>query len=291
MSSKLMYGALFFLLQVFVHTKTSFGVPYKHLRGVKIKSLSYEGSGCPENSVFADLSPDKEVFTFSFSNFVVSKEGSLNRGTVRKDCLVSLELEKPKHLSFKFFSIAFEGSSDLEAHIRGALSLKLRSGASREEKAKREIILDGPYADSYELTEEFDLKAYPWKDCHNKKTKLTFRAHISVGPHPEKRNDNFGFMSTDQIEGFVKEKVGVLWKDCRRKKREEPYLSFCKVLIRNKERKIIKKQIKKHFGTNPTRTLKKAKEKALRHCKKFNQSNSTFSCQENEIKCETKEIS
>ena len=43
---------------------------------VKIKSFSYQGSGCPNGSVFVDISPDKEVFTTSFNQFIVSKDGA-----------------------------------------------------------------------------------------------------------------------------------------------------------------------------------------------------------------------
>ena len=60
---------------------------------LKIKDISYNGSGCPLGSVGVNISADNEAFTLSFSDYVAASDELSDR---RKSCQVALDVEVPQ---------------------------------------------------------------------------------------------------------------------------------------------------------------------------------------------------
>ena len=65
---------------------------------IKLKSVEYRGSGCPQGSVRAVLAPDGSAFSVLYDryNTEVGEQISL----ARKTCSVILHLIKPRNLGF-----------------------------------------------------------------------------------------------------------------------------------------------------------------------------------------------
>lgn len=258
---------------------------------ISISSVSYHGSGCPEGSVYTDISPDEEIFTLSFNNFTVSKEGPRTPYRQSKDCTISLNIKKPKNLGFKFLSFSLEGAGDLEENLRATQILKIKTKKTPERTTRRDIILEGPYADNYERSEEFDLSKLSWASCGKKEAKIKIKTKIFISPSPGPKNDQFGFMSVDQAEGYVKEKLGILWERCSKKERKKTYLSTCKLKVYNTRKNKLKKDIfVKKRGKSKEISLKSAREKAKRVCEKIKKGKPQLKCNLDKLVCKTQTI-
>ena len=147
--------------------------------------------------------------------------------------------------------------------------MTIKSPGQPYQKPQREIVLKGPYSDSYERTEEFSLKNKPWLSCLRKKTKLKIQTKIEILPFPKKKNSQYGFMSVDQAEGIVKEKVGLIWTECDPKKRIKPFFSFCRLKVYNtKKNRLVRVRIAHSRAEKEKQSLEQALEKAKRICEK-----------------------
>ena len=237
---------------------------------ISITSLNYQGSGCPQGSVYADLSPDEEVFTLSFDKFTVIKEGPKAPNKQSKDCTINLTIKKPKNYGFKFLSFSLEGAGDLEKNLKATQILKIKTKNTPERTTKRNITLEGPYSDNYQRSEEFDLSKLSWASCGKKNAKIKIKTKITISPFPHSQNKQFGFMSVDQTEGFVKEKLGILVEKCSRIEKKHSYLGSCKLKIYNTVKRKLKKDIfVKAKEKTKKAALAKTKERAVKICKKI----------------------
>src|SRR5256885_1642899 len=72
-------------------------------RQVTIKSISYQGLGCDQGSVAADLSEDAKAFTLLFDSFTV--ESSVDEPRAQKSCALDLVLKVPAGWAYSLFSL------------------------------------------------------------------------------------------------------------------------------------------------------------------------------------------
>lgn len=291
MIKKSLYRLNLILIYFLIPIQNSLAIKKKDLDTIKIKSIAYRGTGCPQGSVFTNISPDKEIFTVSFNQFVVSKNGALTPYRQTKNCLLSIVFKKPRRLSFSLFSYALQGASDLQENVLAKQDVLIRTLEQSYKKPKRQMIIKGPYDDEYERTEEFDLRRLSWSSCNKKRAKLTIKTKITVAPFPKKKNHQSGFMSVDQVEGFVKQKVGILWRDCQNNQSNKSYFSFCKVKVNHKKKnKTIKQIITRAKGKTKAASTLKALERAKKICNLVNQKRQKLTCSTENILCKTQKL-
>ena len=278
------------MLLFFSYQLVATNLSKSNIKKIAIASISYKGNGCPEKSIFVDISPDKEVFTTSFNQFIVTKNGAAEPFGQTKTCTLSVTLKKPKGIGFHLFSLDLEGAGDLQENILAQQKISIKTLGRPYKDPKRQISLTGPYSGNYERTEDFDLINRPWLSCYQGKAKLTIRTQISIHPHPEKRNNNYGFMSLDQTEGVLKEKIGLIWTNCDKKQRTNPYFSFCRLKIfHSKKNKLMKSKITRARGKSQKESYDKALNKAEKLCNNATAKENRF-CLIEKTKCKTQKL-
>ena len=287
MSGKILYRLITWLtILLFVNTPL-FSQEDEERKDIKIKSIAYKGSGCLEDTVSSDISPDREIFTLSFNDFIVAKEGSKNPFKVSKNCKIIVKFEKPKNWGFKFFSFSLQGSGDLQKRVKAKQSISIKTRDQKDHKPKNKITIKGPYSDDYERLEEFDLKEMGWSACGEKELTLVINTKISVSPFPEKKNNQSGFMSVNLAENRLKEEIGFLWEKCS--KRENKFISYCKVPI-EKNNKAFKDKLVKSKKQSKKESLLSAMKKAKELCDKFQDKSEKTSCSLEKISCKTEKL-
>ena len=79
---------------------------------VQITNVVAHGTGCPKNSVFIDISPDKQVFTALFEQFQATIDPfdpSIRYADRHKRCDISLKVQVPSGWQFSIFQADYEG--------------------------------------------------------------------------------------------------------------------------------------------------------------------------------------
>ena len=59
-----------------------------------IQKVKFRGNGCPAESVFVDLSPDKEILSILFNQYIIEKQGSTMPFGKRKNCNLNIWIKK-----------------------------------------------------------------------------------------------------------------------------------------------------------------------------------------------------
>ena len=81
---------------------------------VYIKKISYNGSGCPRNSVNKNVSSDKKAFTLTFSEYIAEAGPGLSLRDGRKNCQVTVDLKVPQGWQFSIGTFDYRGFVYLE---------------------------------------------------------------------------------------------------------------------------------------------------------------------------------
>ena len=84
---------------------------------VRIDSLTYGGSGCPQGTVAAAFSPDRTSFTLIFDSFVAYSGQGVPITQNRRNCQVNTAISFPQGWSYSILSVDYRGYASLPAGV------------------------------------------------------------------------------------------------------------------------------------------------------------------------------
>lgn len=183
--------------------------------GIRIRNMTYSGTGCPEGSVAANLAPDAQAVTLLFDSFAIDQSGT---GTTSKDCKVKLKLRMPSGWSVGIFAVDFRGYASLEQGVRGRQMAGYRFGAGSE----REVgvyEMSGPLTLDYQNRIEIPLESVHWSDCDGGNEPLIIGAKIDLKSNARGGN---GILTVDSIDGAIVQEYGLAWKRCELPEERQP---------------------------------------------------------------------
>lgn len=203
---------------------------------VLIQDVTASGTGCPGNAVFASISPDTEVVTLTFDQFVVEKNGATQTTKQSKFCNLSFRLQIPENWAYALFSVDLEGAADLQEGIVAKQELRLRQDSRGRLVNLDPFQLVGLFQGNYQRTQLIPIGRESWKGCgrDNRLHYVELNTEISVGPERGRSNSASGFMSLDQVEGALVEKLGIVWRPCDRPgANRRPWIARCVAQVSN----------------------------------------------------------
>ncbi len=174
---------------------------------VHIRSITYQGTGCPQGTVGQSLSTDQTSFTMIFDQLVASKGPGIPIENSTKTCQVNLDLKVPKGWQYSIATIDY----------RGFMSLPKKMKATQEatyyfegdgELASADTTFAGPVTKEYLIRDTIPFSTVVWSSC-DKARPLTITSQLSLkgGTEP-------GQISNDSIEGKIGFVVALQWKPC-----------------------------------------------------------------------------
>lgn len=181
---------------------------------VYIKSISYNGSGCPKYSVNENLSSDKKAFTLTFSEYIAEAGPGLSLRDGRKNCQVTLDLNVPQGWQFSVGTFDYRGFVYLEnKSVRATHNTSYYfQGQGRTGRFSQSM--KGFKDDYYQYREQVGLESLVWSSC-NASRALNINTSISVKNYKKKKNpDAEGIIGTDSLDGSIKQIWGIRWRRC-----------------------------------------------------------------------------
>lgn len=206
--------------------------------GVNIRAVTAQGSGCPEGSVSAAISPDGKAVSVIYDKYTV--QSGLAVASAKMNCDVKLEMKVPVGYSFTLFSADYRGFADVEkdaivAHeatysfyaVTPASRLVPPSGPIITPRAplpppvfKAPIsfsskVIQGPYSGDYLINNQIPMGNAQWSACDTNEVKtltigtaLLSRSVKRTAPHPTST------ISLDTIDGAIAQEFDWAWKRC-----------------------------------------------------------------------------
>lgn len=181
--------------------------------GIELAPPAYEGSGCPVDSVHAELSPDKGKMSISFDAYQAETRSGV--GVVRVGCTVAVPLRVPPDLQVCVHRIEYHGFASIPREGEGRFGAEyFFAGIERPTMARR---LLGGYHGDFLLTD--DLGEEPvWSGC-GQDTTVRIRSRVSARKRhdwgPEEAVVKMGTMDTPHAVRQVAEvDIYLRWSRC-----------------------------------------------------------------------------
>ena len=173
---------------------------------VRIRSLTYAGTGCPAGSVAQNISPDNLAFTLLFDNYVAEAGPGVPLSQGRKNCQINVDLEYPAGWTYTLISIDYRGYANLDPGARGTQKATYYFQGSAGQSSAQSTLY-GPKNQDYNYR---DVIGSPnWSYCR------VFRAlNINSQVRVDAGGGARGLMTTDSVDGQVIATYGFTWRHC-----------------------------------------------------------------------------
>lgn len=177
---------------------------------VRVRSISYAGSGCPAGTVAGNIAPDRQAFTLLFDSYYAEVGPEVPFREKRKNCQLNIALDFPQGWSFTLFSVDYRGYASLERGVVGTQqSSYYFQGQSLTARLKTNYY--GPLDKDYQIRDTLGVDALVWSPCGATRS-LNINSEVRLD---NSRNPNgSGLMTIDSIDGVLKHIYGVRWRRC-----------------------------------------------------------------------------
>jgi len=178
---------------------------------VRIRSLSWAGSGCPAGTVGGNLASDFKAFTLLFDAYVAEIGPGLPLSQSRRNCQILIDLEFPQGWSYAVFDVDYRGFVSVAPSVSGVQqSSYYFQGEFRT--ARLHTTLAGPRVGDYQIRDSLGLDTTVWSPCGANRA-LIINSEVRLlnnGSDPDAQ----GLITTDSIDGKVTHIYGLQWQRC-----------------------------------------------------------------------------
>jgi hypothetical protein len=178
---------------------------------VRIRNITWNGTGCPLGTTAANVSPDLQAFTLIFSQFAAEVGPGVSIREKTKFCQVNLDLDFPSGWSFTVFTADYRGYAAVDRGITGTIdSTYYFQGDARQARLSTRIA--GAYDSDYLIRDTLGVDAYVWSPCGAQRA-LNIKTQATLTT-PANRNAR-GLLTVDSIDGQFKQIYRIAWQRCR----------------------------------------------------------------------------
>jgi hypothetical protein len=178
-----------------------------------IMNLNFAGSGCnPSDSSAAlyDTNSDglPDQFVVYFSNYTAQQGPGIVMSERRKNCNIGVQMHLPQGFQFSIANVRYLGYAEMPYGVRGrqrsTYEFPFHSNA-----VTLQSLVYGPYSGGYERTDNLGISSVVWSPC-GMDAPLNIRTQVAL----EGSQYPSAYMTTDQIDGRVRQIYGLSWRAC-----------------------------------------------------------------------------
>jgi hypothetical protein len=175
---------------------------------VFVESVTYDGTGCPQDSVTSSFSQDRTGFTLQFDQFVASKGPGVPAEDAVKTCQLNLNLKVPQGWQYSIGTIDYRGFVSLPKRMK-ATQQTTYSFEGDAEPASADTTFVGPTAKDYLIRDTLPFSTVVWSSCDVVRpltvtTQLSLRG-TALDP---------GQISNELVDGKIQFVLALQWKEC-----------------------------------------------------------------------------
>lgn len=174
---------------------------------VYVASISYEGTGCPAESVGQSFNAERTEFALVYDQFIASKGPAIPLAEATKQCQVNLNLKIPQGWQYSVATIDYRGSVALPKKMK-ATQRSTYYFEGDGELATADTVFAGPVSKEYLIRDTLPFSTVVWSSC-DKVRPLTITTELELrgGLEP-------GQITTESTEGRNVTVLGLQWQQC-----------------------------------------------------------------------------
>jgi hypothetical protein len=92
-----------------------------HATQVKIRGVSYGGTGCPQGTMSSQINSDRTVMTLIFDAYIASIGPGIAVTEQRKNCQLNVDIQYPGGFQYSILSADYRGYSAIQKGVSGTL--------------------------------------------------------------------------------------------------------------------------------------------------------------------------
>jgi hypothetical protein len=176
---------------------------------VRIRGISYAGTGCPAGSVAENISPDFQALTLLFDSYVVEAGLNVPLSESRKNCQLLVDLDFPNGWQYSIFTVDYRGYLALDPGSIGQQTARYYF-QGQPQTSTLTTTFRGPDQRDYQIRDTFGLTSTVWSPCGAQRA-LNINSSINVRANRGSR----ALMTNDSIDLQVHQVYGIRWQRCR----------------------------------------------------------------------------
>jgi hypothetical protein len=178
---------------------------------VTVKLAGLNGSGCPRNSAFVDVSRDKKAFTITYSKFTAATGRKAGVADFRQNCQLALSVNTPAGFTWAIYSADYRGFASLS---RGASGLQSANyywqGSSDDQRSTHR--LNGGFEGNWKFSDRAHAVSY--LPCGQKRNlNVNQELRVTGGPSDRARK-TASVMTMDSTDVDVSTVYNIAWRKC-----------------------------------------------------------------------------
>jgi hypothetical protein len=197
------------LLGLIALTSTATAAPSPN--DVYLGHPGYGGSGCPQGSASAVLSPDQTSLSILFDDyFVEAGGGKRSKRIARKSCNIAIPVHVPQGWSVSIIDVDYRGYNSLPRKAKSTFNVEYFFAGRRGPKIRENFY--GELDDEFMVTDKLGIGALVWSAC-GADVNLRVNTSMTVRTNRKKEEALATVDSADFKAGLV---YKFQWKKCRR---------------------------------------------------------------------------
>ncbi|CAN9178358.1 hypothetical protein GT037_007292 [Alternaria burnsii] len=176
---------------------------------VKIRGVSYGGTGCPQGTMSSQINADRTIMTLIFDSYIASIGPGIPVTEQRKNCQLNVDIQYPGGFQYSILSADYRGYSAIQKGVSGTLkSTYYFSGQT--EQTSTEYKFDGPTNGDYLKHDEADSTSVVWAPCGtNGMLNINSQVRLTTT-----NSSATGLLTTDSTDLKFTQVVYVQWQKC-----------------------------------------------------------------------------
>lgn len=130
---------------------------------ISLGAPGYGGSGCPDGSVSATLSPDAKSLSLIFDTYSVEAGGDTGKKFDRKSCNVAIPVHVPQGDSVSILAIDYRGYNNIPAGASSQFNVEYFFAGSRGPTFRKSF--KGPKDEDYLIQNQLTAESIIWSRC------------------------------------------------------------------------------------------------------------------------------
>ena len=178
---------------------------------VHIKSVeTIGGSGCPQGTATARVSPDGLSMITEFFSFLAARGPNIPLSRSRLQCTLILRISVPQGYTFTLTQIDNRGFVNIPSGVtaRQQSSYRMQGNSDTAEPNRTEF--KGPATRSYLVANKYDREDLVWSDCGLETNLIVDTSLLLTGSQT-----SMSLISLDALNQSFTQRYRMRWKTCR----------------------------------------------------------------------------
>ncbi len=130
---------------------------------ISLGKPGYGGTGCPEGTVSATLSPDAKSLSLLFDQYQISIGGTTGKSFDRKSCNIAIPVHVPQGMSVSVLKIDYRGFNHLPASATSQFNVEYFFAGTKGPAFQR--IFNGALDEDYLINNQLVAESMVWSAC------------------------------------------------------------------------------------------------------------------------------